>query len=87
MNTARPSDSPARSLTDGEVEEFRNLLHQHADVRLSFDDARALSGQLLRLLALIRDVAVTAVSAEDGTVDSPACQMEKADQSIECLSG
>ena len=87
MNTARPSDSAARPLADGEVEEFRNLLDQHANVRLSFDDARVLSGQLLRVLALIRDVAVSAVCAEDGAVDRPACQMERTDQSIESRSG
>ena len=87
MNTARPPDSAARSLADGEVEEFRKLLDQHSNVRLSFDDARVLSAQLLRVLATIRDVAVSAVSAEDGAVDSPACQTERTDQSIECLSG
>lgn len=87
MNTSRPSDSAAHSLADGEVEEFRGLLDQHANVRLSFDDARVLSGQLLRVLALIRDVAVSAASAEDGAVDSPACQMERTDQSIESRSG
>jgi hypothetical protein len=87
MNTARPSDSAAHPLADREVEEFRNLLDQHASVRLSFDDARVLSGQLLRVLALIRDVAVSAVGAEDGAVDSRACQTERTDQSIEFLSG
>jgi hypothetical protein len=85
MNTARPSDSAARSLPDGEVEEFRNLLDQHANVRLSFDDARVLASQLLRVLALIRDVAVATV--EDGAVDKPSCQTENIDQSIEFLSG
>jgi hypothetical protein len=86
MNTARPSDSAARILADGEVEEFRLLMEQHGKVRLSFDDARVLACQLLRVLALIREVAVSAVGAGDTAVDRPSCQLERTDQSIEFLS-
>ena len=87
MHGARPADSATRLFAEGEVEEFRLLLRQHANVELSFDDARILGGQLLRVLALIREVAVSAASAEDGSVDSPPCQLAGTDQSIGSLSG
>lgn len=87
MNASRQADSTVCSLAESEVEEFRLLLKQHANVEVSFDDARVLAGQLLRVLALIRDVAVSAVSAEDGAVDRPPCKMEGTDQSIGFPSG
>ncbi len=81
------ADSAVCSLAEGEVEEFRLLLKQHAIVEVSFDDARVLAGQLLRVLALIRDVAVSTASAEDEAVDRPPCKMVETDQSIGFLSG
>jgi hypothetical protein len=44
-------------LTDSEVEEFRQLAREHAGAELTADEARSVSAQLLRVLAIIRDVA------------------------------
>jgi len=82
MRTAQPANSASHSLTEGEVEEFRLLLDQHARVRLPCDEARVLASQLLHLLALIRDVAVSAAMAEDGDVDKSSCQNDDVEQLI-----
>lgn len=82
MPTANSQVPATHSLTDDEVEEFRLLLDRHAKLRLPFDDARVLSAQLLHVLALIRDVTVSAAMAEVGDVDKSSCQNEGVEQLI-----
>lgn len=83
MKTARHMDPPVVFLTDNEVDEFLVLLEKHTTLRLSPGDARALSAQLLRVLALIRDVAASAADSEKEAVDRHPCQNPSFDQSIE----
>lgn len=64
-------------LTDSEVEEFRRLAREHAGAELTAAEATSVSAQLLRVLAIVRDVAVrgsndSTSSVDDGPLPSPA---------------
>lgn len=59
-------------LTDTEVEEFRQLAREHAGAELTADEARSVSTQLLRVLAIIRDVALRSSNDSTSPVDSGA---------------
>lgn len=68
-----PADPPRPFiLTDAEVEEFRVLVRQHAGAELTVDEARSVSGQLLRILAIVREVALGSSSASASPVDPKA---------------
>ena len=68
---ASPNErSPGLLLTDAEVEEFRVLARQHAGAELTVDEGRVLSGQLLRALATVRDVALGEPRAPASPVDN-----------------
>lgn len=56
-------------LSDAEVEQFRVLAREHAGADLTPNEARAVAGQLLRALAIVRDVAVKGSSASASSVD------------------
>lgn len=56
-------------LTDAEVEEFRALAREHAGAELTVDEARSVSIQLLRVLAIVRDVALRGSSGSASSVD------------------
>jgi hypothetical protein len=56
-------------LTDAEVEEFRALAREHAGAELTADEARAVTDQLLRVLSVVRDVAVRSSSHSFSSVD------------------
>jgi hypothetical protein len=57
-------------LSDVEVQEFRALVHQHANAELTVDEARSVSGQLLRVLAIVRDLA-SGSNDSASSVDEP----------------
>ena len=56
-------------LTDTEVEELRVLAREHAHAELTPDEAQSVAGQLLRILAIVRDVAVAGSTASASSVD------------------
>ena len=56
-------------LTDAEVEEFRALAREHTGAELTPEETRAVADQLLRLLSLVRDVAVRGSSDSSSSVD------------------
>ena len=67
---ASDSDRPLTfPLTGGEVEEFRTLARLHASAELSFDEAQTAAHQLLRILAIVRDVALISSRASTSSVD------------------
>ena len=59
-------------LTDIEVEEFRSLALNHAGAELTAGQAQSVAGQLLRILATVRDVAARRPNASVSSVDSEA---------------
>lgn len=81
-HTGTPPPLPFVRLSPEEVEEFRALMNRHSRVALSFEDARMLSTQLLHVLALIRDVAVSAAMDQAEDVDKSSCQNEHVEQLI-----
>ncbi len=56
-------------LTETEVEEFRSLAHQHTGAVLTREQARTVETRLLRVLAIIRDVATRGSSHSASPVD------------------
>jgi hypothetical protein len=71
------SDSPPELLTDAEVEAFRALARENAGAALTAEEAQAVAGQLLRILATVRATARSStVSAspvdEQALPESPA---------------
>jgi len=64
-----PDQRFGAGLTDAEVEEFRILAREHAGAELTTDEARTVTDQLLRSLAIVRDVAVRGSNASDSPVD------------------
>ena len=68
---AAPTRSNAAGLllTDSEVEKFRRLAREHAGAELTADEARSVSAQLLRVLAIIRDVTQRGSSDSTSSVD------------------
>lgn len=62
-------------LNDREVEEFRALAQQHADAVLMADEARAIAGQLLSVLLVVRDVTLTVSNDSDSYVDGGVLPM------------
>jgi hypothetical protein len=59
-------------LSDLELEEFRDLARKHAGATLTTDQARSATTQLLRILAIVRDVAVQSSSDSPSSVDGQA---------------
>ena len=56
-------------LTDTEIEEFRVLAREHAGAELTPDEAYSVAGQLLRILAIVRDAVVRSSNGSDSSVD------------------
>jgi hypothetical protein len=56
-------------LTDVEVEEFRTLAREHAGAELTADEARTVVDQLLRVLSIVRDIALRGSSDSASSVD------------------
>ena len=59
-------------LTDSEVEEFRVLVHQHAGAELSAEEAQSVAGQIVRILAIVRETAGRGSNASAVPVDGGA---------------
>lgn len=58
-------------LTDAEIEEFRVLAREHAGAELTADEARTVADQLLRVLTIVRSVALGCSSVFTWPVDKP----------------
>lgn len=69
MATASDDRPLGLLLTDAEVEAFRVLAREHAGADLSVDDAHSFAGQLLRVLAIVRDAAARSSTASASSVD------------------
>ena len=67
-----PSTHPSNFLSETEVEEFRQLARLHSGAELTLDDARSVSTQLLRVLAIVRDTAQCGSSDSASSVDAGA---------------
>jgi len=72
MATHSGSNAAGPLLTDTEVEEFRQFAREHAGAELTADEARSVSAQLLRVLAIIRDVAQRGSNDSTSPVDAGA---------------
>lgn len=66
------SPQSSHVLTDTEVEELRSLARQHASAELTSEEAHTTAHQLLRILAIVRDVARRSSSASFSPVDGQA---------------
>lgn len=64
--------SLAMLLTDAEIETFRLLAREHAGAELSVEDARFVTGQLLRTLGVVRQAQQGGSNDSDSSVDRPA---------------
>lgn len=66
-----PDRRPIGSLlTDAELEEFRVLAREHAGADLASDEAQSVAGQILRVLAIVCQVARRDSSASASSVDA-----------------
>ena len=57
----QPPAAAGRRLTDGEIQEFKQLVSAHSKATLSDTEARELSHQLLSILSTVRDVQLAEV--------------------------
>lgn len=72
MDPVAPPPLAHRLLDSAELEEFRTLARRHAGAELTTDEARTVSSQLLRVLAIVRDVSSHGSNESVSPVDGRA---------------